>query len=253
MYKLPLTLLLFTLLSTCALAQKSNRPWTDADARAYAHRNDNPLNWDTLMLREDLEGHLEPPYWPTQPAISEIPSPVADYDWGYCALRPLETTLGGQAVKGINIAYARDAYREEDFTDPDSFYETYCTLIFLTDWPQSSNSANHIVSRNYPHYLATGKKRTSTGDIDWLQMNLADGQNFVVISQRYFDLHFGRTILVAQQKDGSLRFLQVEASPGEVDQKGQLAGLEGYFQSLANDDKVASFFNNQNVIKASGY
>lgn len=245
------SLLLLLLLCTSVRAQKSNKAWTDADARAYAHRNDDPMKWDTMMLREDLESHLEQPYWPTKPAISEIPSPVADYDWGYCALRMLETNIGQKTVKGVNMAYARDSFRLQDFESADSFYETYCTLIFLTDWIESSNSANHIVSRNYPHYLTTGKKRTSTGDIDWLQMNLADGQNFVVISQRYFDLRFGRTILIAQQKDGSLRFKQVDKTPGEVDREGKIKGLDGYLKALAQDAATKTFFNNPGVVDSS--
>jgi len=96
-----------------ALLQKA-RPWTDADRYTYAHRNDDPTLWDTTMLREDLESHLEPPFWPTKPAIAEIPSPVADYDWGYCAMRNLETTIGDRKLVGWNIAYASDTFRQAD-------------------------------------------------------------------------------------------------------------------------------------------
>ncbi len=249
MQRFVLALLLTTFLCTSARAQKKARPWTDADRYTYAHRNDDPTLWDTTMLREDLESHLEPPFWPTKPAIAEIPSPVADYDWGYCAMRNLETTIGDRKLVGWNIAYASDTFRQVNFASDEAYYQTYFTLLILTDWPQSPNCSGHIVSRNYPHYLATGKQKSSTGDIDWVQMNLADGQNFAIVSQRYFDLNFGQTILVAQQTDGSLRLKQLDLSPGEVLLGGQVPGLEDFLTSLSKTPDVIRFFNHPKAVK----
>jgi len=241
--------LFFTLsLCTCGSAQEVNKLWTEKDRNQYAHRNDDPARWDTTMLREDLEWHLEPPNWPTQAAISDIPSPVADYDWGYCALRGVEATIGQKKIRGYNVAYAKDSFRLTDFPDPTAYYQSYFTILVLTDWPQSANQAAHIVSRNYPHYLATGKFRTSTGDLDWVQMNMASGQNFAIVSQRYFDLRFGSTLLVAQQIDGSLRFRQLEQSPGKVMLDGSVPGLEDYLKTLATDSATQAFFNHPRAV-----
>ncbi|MFK8165041.1 MAG: hypothetical protein AB8H12_21530 [Lewinella sp.] len=248
MHSFSLTLLLLTLICTCVRAQKNLKVWTDADRKAYAHRNDNPANWDSTMLAEDLEWHLEPASWPTTPAIASIPSPVADYSWGYCALRNLEITLGGKKVQGWNVGYAQDSFRMQNFTSKDAYYQSFFTLLVITDWPQSANRAGHIISRNYPHYLCTGKFKTSTGDLDWVQMQLADGQNFAIVAQRYFDLTQGRTLLAAQQKDGSLRFLQVDLSPGEVLRGGGVPGLEAYFKALAGREEVNLFFGNSGVV-----
>lgn len=242
------TLLFIILLSTCALAQKSNKAWTEADRIRYAQRQADPTTWDTTMLREDLKWHLEPPSWPTQPAIQKIPSPVPDYDWGYCALGTLETTIGNRTVIGYNVAYAKDSFRLADFSNPEAYYQSYFTILVLTDWTQSSNRAAHIVSRNAPHYLASGKFKTSTGEVDWVQMHLADGQNFAIVSQRYFDLNQGSTLLVAQQKDGSIRFLQLKESPGAVLPGMKMPGLEDYYQILAASDPVKNFFTHPGVI-----
>ena len=243
-----LTLLLLTFICTCGRAQESPKIWTDADRKAYAHRNDNPALWDSTMLAEDLGYHLEPASWPTAPAISEIPSPVADYSWGYCALNTLEATLGGKKVHGWNVGYARDSFRLNDFNLKEAYYQSYFTLLVITDWSQTANRAGHIVSRNYPHYLCTGKFKTSTGDLDWVQMQLADGQNFAIVAQRYFDLTQGRTLLAAQQKDGSLRFLQLDLSPGEIMLGLGIPGLEAYFTELAGREKVNRFFGNAGVV-----
>ncbi|MEO0734402.1 MAG: hypothetical protein AAFZ52_16315 [Bacteroidota bacterium] len=235
-----LFLIAFFLLSSLA-AQKT---WTAADRAAYAHRNDNPTSWDSTMLHEDLEWHREPPTWPTEAAITEIPSPVADYDWGYCALRGVELTVGEQTVVGYNVAYAKGDYRPQE----KGYYDSYFTILVLTDWPQVTNRVAHIVSRNYPHYLSTGKFRTSTGDLDWVQMNLAGGENFAIVSQRYFDLREGRTLLVAQQKDGSLRFRQLDRSPGIVERGGDTPSLEAYLSDLEKNAIVRKFFTNPGAV-----
>lgn len=248
MRRFSLTLLLLTLICTCGRAQKNTKPWTDADRKAYAHRNDNPALWDSTMLAEDLSYHLEPASWPTTPAIAEIPSPVADYSWGYCALNTLKTPLGGKNVQGWNVGYAKDSFRLKDFNSTEAYYQSYFTLLVITDWPQTANRSGHIVSRNYPHYLCTGKFKTSTGDLDWVQMQLADGQNFAIVAQRYFDLTQGRTLLAAQQKDGSLRFLQLDLSPGEIMRDAKIPGLEAYFEALAALDPVNRFFSNSGVV-----
>jgi hypothetical protein len=243
------TLLLLTLICTCGRAQEAPKSWTDADRKAYAHRNDNPAKWDSTMLAEDLEWHLKPASWPTGPAISSIPSPVADYS-GFCALRSLETTLGGKKIQGWTVGYGRDSFRLHDFDSKDAYYQSYFTMLVITDWPQTANRAGHIVSRNYPHYLCTGKFKTSTGDLDWVQMQLADGQNFAIVAQRYFDLTQGRTLLAAQQKDGSLRFLQLDLSPGEIMPGGEIPGLEAYLEELAGREKVNQFFGNEGVVNS---
>lgn len=40
------------------------------------------------------------------------------------------------------------------------------------------------------------KAKTTQDEIDWVQMDMANGQNFAIINQRYFDLVFGQTIIV---------------------------------------------------------
>jgi hypothetical protein len=135
-----------------------------------------------------------------------------------------------------------------NFTSKDAYYHSFFTLLLITDWPQSANRTGHIVSRNYPHYLCTGKFKTSTGDLDWVQMQMADGQNFAIVAQRYFDLTQGRTLLAAQQKDGSLRFLQVDLSPGEIMGDAKIPGLEAYLEELAGREDVNRFFSNSGVV-----
>ena len=79
-------------------------------------------------------------------------------------------------------------------------------------------------------------------------MQMADGQNFAIVAQRYFDLTQGRTLLAAQQKDGSLRFLQLDLSPGEIMPNLEMPGLEAYFNELAGREKVNRFFGNVGVV-----
>ena len=223
--------------------------WTLEKRAEYAKRNDDPSHWDMPMLQQDLEAKNSNT-WPTNAAISDYPSPVADYDWGYCALGNLKVTIAGKRLKGKTIGYASGKYREIE--DEGCYYNRYFNILYLTDKLETEAGASHIVSRNYPHYLSTGKQKTSMGEIDWVQMHRADGDNFAIVNQRYFDLHFGRTLLVIPHKDGSLRMLQLDHCPTSIS-RDQFAEetrkqLETFYLALKNDKRVVEALSDPNVI-----
>lgn len=223
--------------------------WTFEKRAEYAKRNDDPSKWDMQMLQQDLEANNKNT-WPTKAAISNYPSPVADYDWGYCSLGNLKVSIAGKRLKGKTIGYAAGKYREIE--DKGCYYNRYFNILYLTDEVEMEAGASHIVSRNYPHYLSTGKQKTSMGEIDWVQMHRADGDNFAIVNQRYFDLHFGRTLIVIPHKDGSLRILQLDHCPASIsiDQSAEekMKQLEEFYQALRNDKKVVEALSDPDVI-----
>ncbi len=85
------------------------------------------------------------------------------------------------------------------------------------------------------------------GDVDWVQIALANDNNWAIINKRIFDLKFGTSILVAPQKDGSLRFLQLPA-PGSYQQSNQKQFFDEYVAGLAKNESVNAFFTNENTI-----
>jgi len=124
---------------------------------------------------------------------------------------------------------------------------SYLNLFILTDDPAPEQNSKSMSSRNYPHVLSTGKQKTSVGEVDWVQTGLADGSNYLIINQRIFDLNFGRTILVAPQKDGSLRFMQIEA-PASYASSGSKGFYSSIINKLENDEQVVEFFTNEHTI-----
>lgn len=225
--------------------------WTYSDRLKYSNRNNDPTLWDLDMLKDDLN-LLKQINWPTKTAISNYPSPVAEYDWGVSYTNKLNVEIQGKQLKGLFVANAKDKYRV--LKDSSDFFKVKFNLLYLTDLPDEKKSANSIISRNYPHYLSTGKQITSQGEIDWVQMDMADGRNFAIINQRYFDLEFGRTIVVGPQRDGSLRFLQLDISPNSFahpfdDQEKKK--VQKFYQELRINETLKDLLNNENTIEQS--
>ena len=232
------------------IGQTKDLKWTDQNQKDYMEKSQNEQNWDLEMLKEDIEFLGDT--WPTQPAITEYPSPVADYDWGYVSIRNIQLPLKGKHILGSSIGYAKDLYRQSRISDSTHYYIPYFNILILTDRPESIMRRTAAVSRNYPHYLSTGTQKTNRGKVDWVQMSLANGANFAIISQRYFDLRFGATILVAPLKDGSLRFLQLDLNPGSynlqtIQKEDNVVQL--FLDQLANNQRVVDFFNQPNVVE----
>lgn len=263
--------LITILLLTNACTVKSQRigdnktdktSWSEADEQWYAHRNDKSEDWNMGMFEQDVNSLaiVDSIGWPTKVAISPYPSPVAPYrktvsTAGYALLGPARLNIEGRVIHGFHIGYSKDEYRAHLFTNEEDYYFDHFNIYILSNLVESESRAAAVISRNYPHFLSTGKQKTKQGSIDWVQMTLAGGDSFAIISQRYFNLKYGRTILVAPQKDGSLRFMQIEDSPGSyasVSNDPNAALRIGQFkavqQRLEGSSKVVEFFTNEGVL-----
>lgn len=247
---LVLQLLLFTIISQNLSAQEK---WTYQDRKQYAKSRLDSTKWDLELLKDDVEDKqydMKEINWPTKPAISSYPSPVPEYEWGFCALYNLKVEIEGKVLKGYSISNATDKYRVQ--AEFDDYFITKFNILMLTDLPDVKESFNGVVSRNYPHYMSTGKQKTTQGEIDWVQMDMADGQNFAIINQRYFDLEFGQTIIVVPQKDGSLRFLQLEASIKSFAKRPSNEEiemtLEQFYEELQTIEALTNLLNSEQTI-----
>ena len=107
----------------------------------------------------------------------------------------------------------------------------------------AENFQVNVVSRNHPDYLGQGMIKTKNEKIEFVAFITAERKQFAIVNSRLFDLELGRTILIAPQKDGSLRSMQIK-SEEIIDFKN----LKNYNQSLINDKKIIEFFNSENTI-----
>jgi hypothetical protein len=220
--------------------EKPQDLWTLEKRRDYARRNDDPSKWDLKLLQLDQKKVAERDPKAVQSGISDYPSPVAAYDWGYGMIRPFRVKVGERTLAGVSVGYAICKHHPEPNAVAGDFYTTRFNLLVLTN--RFEDSANEIVSRNYPHYMATGAQLTSQGKIDWVQIATADGRNLAIISQRVFDLDFGKTIVAIPHDDGSLRFLQLEetttAFPEDIFGQVSQGRIETFFNDLRRNNRL---------------
>ena len=210
-----LSVIFYYLTISCSVKNSNNKNvepntndslWTYEDGAKYAIKNKDSTKWLISSLRDDLELKKETSKMHTQPAISDYPSLVSKYN-GAIQLGKLELTVSYKKLKGSVLSYACDKYRPK--SNPKVWSKNYLNILFLTDMPENKYTTAHATSRNYPHYMTSGKQRTSMGDIDWVHLQRADGENIAIVTQRYFDLKYGKTLIVIPHNDGSVRLLQL--------------------------------------------
>ena len=124
--------------------------------------------------------------------------------------------------------------------------EVFFAILVLTDsidLKQYSHTNIHVSSRNHPHYAGQGFVRTKSNRIDFLSFLTADRNNYAVVNMRLFDLRIGRIVLIAPQKDGSFRSLQLDAPIMSNEE------MDKHIKTLiANNKEVINFFTREGTI-----
>ena len=226
-----------------SITTKSAEYWTAEKQAEYSERRLDPSVWAMDMFTQDMDMHD----WPTKSALSDFPSPVPKYKNFGGALGWPKMNIPGKHISTVAFSWGKYGVNRQKATDDTHDMISYLNLFILTDDPAPEQNSKSMSSRNYPHVLSTGKQKTSVGEVDWVQTGLADGSNYLIINQRIFDLNFGRTILVAPQKDGSLRFMQIEA-PASYASSGSKGFYSSIINKLENDEQVVEFFTNEHTI-----
>lgn len=221
--------------------------WTPARRIEYSKRRLDSSLFNSEYLDLDVEVREKFP-WPTKAALEGIPSPVPKYpnDFGG-ALIVSNLEIGERELKGAVVAWGKSDVNRHLFTNESDNLLIYMNLFILTDTPKIENGKNTIVSRNWPHILSTGKQKTSIGAVDWVHIGFANDDNYAFISQRIFDLKFGNTIVVAPQKDGTLRFLQLDG-PGSILHADRVKLVNEYCEKLEKDNRVIQLVQNENTL-----
>lgn len=117
--------------------------------------------------------------------------------------------------------------------------EVFFTIISLTDsidLKNFSHTSAGISSRNHPHYIGQGFVKTKKSQVDFLSFITADRNAYAVVNMRIFDLRIGRIILIAPQKDGTFRSLQLDSKILSSDE------INTYVTDLLKEERVISFF-----------
>lgn len=177
--------------------------WTLEAARLHHEKQFDPNQWDQKLLAVDIKGD---PFTILLP-MEEACFPVAPYQGAAGAIDYL-FSFGDRILKGGAFSIGRNEYNESTFQEGDA-HQVFFNVLVLTD-VDDEEEYNLVLSRNHPHYLGQGKVLTSTRPVEYMCFTTADQNSYAIVNSRIFDARLGRTILAAPQKDGSIRFLQLD-------------------------------------------
>ncbi|MCX7546699.1 hypothetical protein OS188_01895 [Xanthomarina sp. F1114] len=123
--------------------------------------------------------------------------------------------------------------------------EVFFQVLVLTDTIDNENynlNKSIAISRNHPDYLGQGFIKTKNNRIDYLAFQTAENNAYAIINSRIFDLSFGKTILIAPQKNKSLKSYQIKSPDLTSD------SVSDYTKKLISNKQTISFFGKKENI-----
>lgn len=213
---------------------KSTFTWDLEKEREHNANRNAPNTWDTEKLEMDKQ---VPPSMIKPMAYGAFPVPKYDLiDNNFSGLAS-GGEWSGIEVQGKKVVYLSMQYatKVEEIES-----KTFFSLLVLTDSIAEDGYSHMNVlmnSRNHPHYSGEGYIKTKANSIDFVAFQTADDNAYAFVNMRLFDLRIGRIVLVAPQKDGSLRSLQIESPLMSADKMDEYVK-----EMLKSDKKVIEFF-----------
>lgn len=236
-------LYIIVLLSMPSFAQKTltsssvNTQWDRQKRVEHLDRRMDSTAWDIQMLVDDQKEIMEGDFGPFELGI--FPEPKYHL-LGKNSFRGLGSKGGQFKVNDKNIQMMSFFVGENTFNRErldGKKDEVFFHVMILTDTIDTNSSI--VISRNHPDYLGQGFIKTKSHKIDYLAFVTAENNAYAIINTRLFDLSFGKTILIAPQKDGTLRSLQLPAPQLTSD------SVTDYTEKLIKTPEVETFFLNK--------
>lgn len=246
---------LFLALSLNIYAQntKSNdtkSSWNEEKERQHLRNRQDSSTWDYKMLYRDIEDIRRIDAKPLKFGAF----PVPEY-----------SILGENAFKGIGVGSTHRKIENSDNNVYCTFFavnenelikqhipkgkknEVFFTILVLTDIETDtinySHSRNQMISRNNPDYIGQGFVKTKNEEVDYVAFLTADRNEYAIVNMRLFNLKQGRIIIIAPQKDGTMRSLQLKS-----EQVLSLDDMENYIDDLINQKNVRDFLTSKGNI-----
>ena len=223
----------------------SNKFWNDSIAQNhYKNRNDS-LTWDMETFYGDLSTISESIIDPIN--FGAFPNP--DYNLlGENSFKGLGAGGTNKKIGDKTIQYTTFYVKKNDLNKADlgeRKNDVFFNIIMLTDTLDTENhnlNSGVAISRNHPNYIGQGSLITKNNKIDFVAFETIDNHGYAIVNMRLFNLKFGNTILIAPQKDRSLRSLQLNIPNGEVEE------IDSKIEDLLKKDIVYSFFTKSSNI-----
>lgn len=214
--------------------------WTLEKAKKLASDFNSPKKWDMKTLEMEIE-NLDK-YPSSDYPLNVSPFPTPEYASPGNGNGAIETIISEKKIIGHYVIIGKGEHSDYLFGNPEDEYVTYFTILTISDEMESENPVM-ASSRNHPHYVSQGSLNTSSKSrVDWIATQFADKNAFAMVNSRLFDLRVGRLILVAPQKDGSIRFYQTDMQTLNSKER------EKYIEELKTSKTAIEFFNDKNNI-----
>ncbi|WP_418983215.1 hypothetical protein [Alistipes sp.] len=238
--KKPLLLLVCALaVGTALFATQPNPCWNESVARQHRADLQDSTTWDLRLLEQDKTTRGQ--------AFAFGAFPVPRYDLLKGTYHGVRMTVGirdAEDGSGRHFVFPALGVNRTDLNAPyvqDRSSEMFFMLCVLTDAPidtvDYTHARGHMISRNNPHYIGEGYVKLADGEIDYMAFITAERRQYAVVNMRLFDLDDGRVVLIAPQKDGTLRSMQVR--PEEI-VDGE--GVNDYLNGLLAKPEIRRFF-----------
>ena len=239
--------LLFGCTSKEQTSTNANTPfWTTEKAKAHLVNRNDSTTWDSTLFNNDLK-YLD--YHSTELPLHNGVFPTPKYDlvgkesfkgvgnFGFPGGDGFEKKIGTKTLL-YNSFFAGKSVVTQPFVanDKDGVFFHIVVLTDFVDTVDYTHLSSEIISRNHPDYIGQGFYKTQNNTIDYVAFVTADQHAYAIVNTRLFDLSFGETILVAPQKDKSLRTLQIQ-SPALSS-----TTIDAYTDQLLQQQKVVDFF-----------
>jgi hypothetical protein len=235
-------------LTVLVIAQNSTIVWDEKRETQYLQNRQDSTKWDLNLLKKDLERNKETVI--SKPfAFGAFPIPKYEL-LGKDSFKGVGNggEFSGLDLNGKKILYSyflvnKNAINQKFIGDKPN--EVFFTIVVLTDFVDATNFTHagvHIISRNNPDFIGQGFFKTKNDEIDYTAFLTAERDEYAIVNMRLFNLKHGRTVLIAPQKDGSLRSIQI-ANPILSDKE-----IKAHIEKLLKQDDVKKFFTDDGNI-----
>lgn len=226
---------IFLCCSISSCQKIEDEEWNLEQAIEQARKFNSPDNWDLKMLQMEMTTYDD--YFYDDYPLMMSPFPTPEYSSPGNGNRGLRVKINGKQIIGHTALIGRGTYSEDLFLNADDKYVSYFTILVIDDQKGNPNPVA-VSSRNHPNYFAQGSINTGGRNrVDWVAIQMADGNAYAVVNGKIFDLRVGRVIFAAPKKDGSIRFYQANdqtMNPEELDQ---------YLKKIEDSNRVVDFFS----------
>lgn len=220
--------------------QGEYKGWGLDQEKEHVKRREDPAAWDMKIFDADKPQPTDAPSKPF--AFGAFPVPRYDLvGKGSCrgnGNQYTEHPWHDHYVLGNAFFVGRGPVNEKFIGD--SKDEVFFHILVLADKKiqlDGSNLSSHICSRNHPHYIGQGVFKTAKSEIDYVAFQTADRNAYAIVNLRLFDLRAGRVVIIAPQKDGTLRSMQVDAPMLAS------ADMKDFHAKLLKDPRVVKFLD----------